>query len=671
MRIEGFSAPRIPVLEGMSEGFASIDRDFRFQYVNAAAERIINIKRQDLLGCDLWDAFPAARGTAIETEYRTAMTARSAARFEYFYPPALAWFEVNIDPTEDGGLSLYFHDVTHRKRNETILDGQRRALELAVSGAPLAETLTLLARTIEDQSSLGVIASILLLDDDGMHLRHGAAPHLPQSYIEAIDGAAIGPLAGSCGTAAYTRERVIVNDIETDPRWEQYRHFAVPAGLRACWSTPIMSVQGAVLGTFAVYHRQKAFMPTASDLEVIDLLTHTASVVIERARESEKRRDAEAKLKIAKEEAERANGAKDQFLAMLAHELRNPLAPIVTALELADMRGDDPTGERAVIERQVGHLVRLVEDLLDMARFTRGKVELKRERLHMRDVVTTALEMARRVIEEKGHRVEVEIASVGVDVDGDPVRLAQIASNLIANAAKYTTPGGSISVKVEREGDQVVLRVRDNGIGLTPEMQTRVFDAFVQDSAALNEARGGLGLGLAIVRTLVELHGGTVEARSEGRDQGSEFIVRLPAGVERRENQIAALRDIIPAAAGDTRVLIVDDNEDAAALLGTTLRRMGYTVAVAHDGVTGLQAAAEFRPNVALLDIGLPYVNGYDLGRQIRALDGLENVRLVAATGSAQLSDEARSAKAGFDAHLVKPISIRTLSHTLDSLKQH
>ena len=653
----------------MTEGFASVDRNFRFQYINAAAEKIVNVRREDLLGRDMWEVFPAARGSAAETEYRRAMTTRNAARFDYFYPPGLAWFEINVDPTENGGLSLYFRDITQRKRNETILEGQKRALEMVVGGAPFRDILALLVETIEDQSSLGVIASILLLDEDGVHLRHGAAPHLPPAYIEAIDGAAIGPLAGSCGTAAYTRERVIVNDIETDPRWEQYKDFALPAGLRACWSTPIMSAQGHVLGTFAVYHRQTAFMPTTADLEVIDLMTHTASIVIERAREADRKREADVKLMAAKNEAEQANRAKDQFLAILAHELRNPLAPIVTALELAEMRGDDPTGERAVIERQVRHLVRLVENLLDMARFTRGKVALKRERLRMSDVVTTAIEMVRPVIDEKKHRIDVDIAPHGVDVDGDPVRLAQIASNLIANAAKYTAPGGTISVRVERDGANVVLRVRDNGIGLTPEMQSKVFEAFVQDSEALNQARGGLGLGLAIVRTLVELHGGTVEARSEGRDKGSEFIVRFPAAGEPETNQIAERGETIRAATGAMRVLIVDDNEDAAILLGTTLRRMGYTVAVAHDGLAGLQAAAEFKPNVAVLDIGLPYINGYELGQRIRSLPGLESVRLVAATGSSQQSDEKTSARAGFDAHLVKPISIRTLSRTLDSLR--
>jgi signal transduction histidine kinase/CheY-like chemotaxis protein len=553
------------------------------------------------------------------------------------------------------------------RRNETVLAGQKRALEQAVNGAPLVAILTTIVETIEAQVSSGVMASILLLDRDGLHLRHGVAPNLPDEYNRAIDGAVIGPLAGSCGTAAYRRERVIVNDISTDPLWSEYRALALPHGLRACWSTPIMSSTGTVLGTFALYHRQTKFMPPPADLEIIDLLARTAALVIERYRETEDRIAAEAELKKAKEEAEQANRSKDQFLAMLAHELRNPLAPIVTALELARMRGDAQSGEQAVIERQVGHLVRLVEDLLDMARFTQGKMELKTEPLEMADVIARAIEIARPIIDERKHHLEVDIESNDLPVNGDPVRLAQVASNLIANAAKYTEPGGRISVRANREQNQIVLRVRDNGIGLTPEMQIRIFEAFVQEDDALRSAQGGLGLGLAIVRKLVQLHGGSVQAKSEGRGRGSEFTVRLPAGEERRN--VEPVKEVTPMSAGaNKRILIVDDNEDAAALLSHTLKRMGYQVAVAHDGVSGLRAASDFKPDVALLDISLPLINGYDLGKQIKALSGMDRVRLVAATGSGQMSDHERTIAAGFDAHLTKPISIRTLSRTLDEL---
>jgi signal transduction histidine kinase/ActR/RegA family two-component response regulator len=554
--------------------------------------------------------------------------------------------------------------------NDTILAGQKRALEQAMAGAPLIEILTTIALTIEDHVSSGVMASILLVDRDGVHLRHGVAPHLPEEYNRAIEGAAIGPAAGSCGTAAYRRERVIVNDIASDPLWSEYRAFALPHGLRACWSTPIMSARGEVLGTFALYHRQIKFTPPQTDLEVIDLLAHTAGLVIDRYREVEDRLAAEAKLKKAKEDAEQANRAKDQFLAMLAHELRNPLAPIVTALELGRMRGDaDPTGEQAVIERQVGHLVRLVEDLLDLARFTRGKIDIKTERVEMADVITRAIEMARPIINERKHELKVDVAGDGLPVEGDPVRLAQVASNLISNAAKYTDAGGHIFISARREGPHVVIRVRDDGIGLTAEMLTRVFEPFVQVHDTANDARGGLGLGLAIVRTLVDLHGGTVEATSEGQGRGSEFTVRLPIGEQQRPRSAQPLREVAALSAGaDTRVLIVDDNEDAASLLSHTLKRMGYQVAVAHDGVSGLQTASEFRPDIALLDISLPKISGYELGKQIRELRGLSRVRLVAATGSGQMSDRERTSAAGFDAHLTKPISIRTLSRTLDEL---
>jgi PAS domain S-box-containing protein len=373
----------------------------------------------------------------------------------------------------------------------------------------------------------------------------------------------------------------------------------------------------------------------------------------------------------ARAEAEVANRSKDEFLAMLGHELRNPLAPIVTALQLMQLRGDETLyKERTIIERQVRHLVRLVDDLLDVSRITSGKIELKRERIEISEIVAKAIEMASPLIEQRRHNLTVDIPRSGLAVEVDAVRMAQVVSNLLNNAAKYTEPHGTITLQAAKEGQTVVLRVRDTGIGLSPEMLPRVFGLFVQERQAIDRAQGGLGLGLAIVRTLVELHAGTVEAHSEGYGKGSEFIVRLtaapagdePAPASRGESGIAADPD-------GMRVLIVDDNADSAELLAESVRLMGHVPRVAHDGPAGLRIGAEFRPDVALLDIGLPVMDGYELARHLRALPGLESIRLIAITGYSQEADRRQSVAAGFERHLVKPIQLEQLREVLSLLK--
>ncbi|HKI01054.1 MAG TPA: ATP-binding protein, partial [Thermoanaerobaculia bacterium] len=373
----------------------------------------------------------------------------------------------------------------------------------------------------------------------------------------------------------------------------------------------------------------------------------------------------------ARAEAEVANRSKDEFLAMLGHELRNPLAPIVTALQLMRLRGGETLQrERTIIERQVQHLIRLVDDLLDISRVTRGKIELKRERVELCEIVAKAIEMASPLIEQRQHSLSVDLPRHGLAVEADVGRMAQVVANLLNNAAKYTEPQGRIAIRAAVEGDQVVLRVRDRGIGLSAEILPRVFDLFVQERQAIDRAQGGLGLGLAIVRTLVELHGGTVEARSEGHGKGSELIVRLAAARAGdgsvTEDGAGPEQEAAPRPDA-LRILVVDDNADAAELLAMSVRMMGHVAQVAHDGPTGLRIAADFQPDVALLDIGLPVMDGYELARHLRALPGLGSVRLVAVTGYSQEADRRHAQAAGFEHHLVKPIRIEQLQDVLAS----
>jgi signal transduction histidine kinase/CheY-like chemotaxis protein len=362
---------------------------------------------------------------------------------------------------------------------------------------------------------------------------------------------------------------------------------------------------------------------------------------------------------------ESAGRAKDEFLAMLGHELRNPLSPIVTALQLMKLRGDaTTTREQQVIERQVEHLVRLVDDLLDISKITRGKVELRREIVEIAEVIAKAVEMASMLFEQRSHLLSIDVPRKDLLWEGDPVRLAQVVANLLTNAARYTPRGGDIKLFAGRVGSEIVIRVRDNGMGISAEMLPRIFDLFVQGKQSADRAEGGLGIGLTLVKTLVSLHGGSVVATSPGLGGGSEFVIRLPAAPAAAVGISAAHNGAPPRftpAEATRRVLLVDDNLDAADLLAEALREAGHQVEVANDPVVALEAAARFHPEVAILDIGLPVMDGYELAARLQALPALASCRLIALTGYGQDHDRARSRSGGFECHLVKPVDLDKL----------
>ncbi|NGZ83683.1 ATP-binding protein [Duganella aceris] len=376
-------------------------------------------------------------------------------------------------------------------------------------------------------------------------------------------------------------------------------------------------------------------------------------------------------LANAKRAAEAANRAKDEFLAMLGHELRNPLAPIVTALQLMRLRGGDyAVKERAVIERQTNHLVALVDDLLDVSRVAEGKIQLRREAVEMAEVVARAIETASPLIEQKRHALELEVPARGLAVMADPGRCAQVLANLLTNAAKYTEPEGRLHVTARRDGDQVVVSVRDNGIGISAEMLPAIFELFVQERQALSRSQGGLGLGLSIVRSMVALHGGSVAAHSDGIGRGSEFTLRLPALAPGEAAPLPPPSACEQPGAVRTglAILVVDDNEDAANALGELLTLHGHTVEVVFDAPSALKAAPLFKPDVGLFDIGLPGMDGYELAQRLRrqhADADAAPLRLFALTGYGQEADRRRAAEAGFDAHLTKPIDVAALMELL------
>jgi signal transduction histidine kinase len=377
-----------------------------------------------------------------------------------------------------------------------------------------------------------------------------------------------------------------------------------------------------------------------------------------------------AELQQALKKQAEADRHKDEFLAMLGHELRNPLAPIFTALELMSLRGDrTSTRERDVIRRQANHLTHLVDDLLDVSRVARGKIKLEKVPVEIADLLARAVEMASPVFEERGHHLTISVQRQGLVVDADVVRLSQVLANLLGNAAKYTDPGGRVSVVAHRAGSEIVVEVTDNGNGIAPELLPMIFDVFVQGDQEIDRAKGGLGLGLALAKNLTHLHGGSVSAHSDGPGQGSTFVLRLPASHANASATQAPRptpsEKLRAATVPVHKVLLVDDNEDAADVLAEVLRMRGCEVTVAHDGLEALGFAKEARHDIALVDLGLPVMDGYELADRLRETLGLEAPKLIAVTGYGQESDRARTHQAGFVAHLVKPVGLEELLDTI------
>jgi signal transduction histidine kinase len=402
---------------------------------------------------------------------------------------------------------------------------------------------------------------------------------------------------------------------------------------------------GAILCNSATRHYD------ALDLAMAEELGRRVGIAVDNARLYREARDADR--------------LKDQFLAMVSHELRNPLAPIVTTLGLMEVRDREVfAAERAMITRNVQHILRLVDDLLDVARITHDKVTLTKTRFDLAHAIDKAVEMANPLIVERRHRLTVRSAGRQMPVSADEARLTQVIANLLTNAAKYTEPGGKIELSAIVEGLTAVVRVRDSGIGIAPELLPKVFDLFVQEKRALDRAQGGMGIGLTLVKRVVELHGGAVYAHSEGLGQGAELVIELPLAAPITREQPVAVPLVVPHATTSNsqplRVLIVDDNEDAVEVLQDALAALGCAPEVAHDGPSALAAAARGDLDLALLDIGLPVMDGYELARRLRALKP-GGPRLVALTGYGQASDLARSREAGFDEHIVKPVTLEAL----------
>jgi signal transduction histidine kinase/ActR/RegA family two-component response regulator len=439
------------------------------------------------------------------------------------------------------------------------------------------------------------------------------------------------------------------------------------------WSDlPVLIVTRQGADSAAVVHAVR----TMGNVSLLERPTRVATL-ISAARAALRARQKQYQIRDHLTEREQAAAAlrdtdrrKDEFLATLAHELRNPMAPISNSIHVLRLTsGESPAVVRVceMMERQVNHMVRLVDDLLDLSRITRGKIELRKELIELTAVIRSAVETSEPLISARGHQLTIELPPGPLTLSADLVRLSQVFSNLLNNAAKYMNEGGDIHLTARREGSQVTVSVKDSGIGIPPPMLSGIFEMFTQVDRTLGVSQGGLGIGLTLVKSLVQMHGGTVEARSEGADRGTEFIVALPLAEETADDPPCHPLSGEPAFQA-RRVLVVDDNRDAANSLGSLLRILGATVYVVHDGPSALREFAAIRPDIVLLDIGMPGMDGHEVIRRIKQMPASKGVTMVALTGWGQTNDRQRTRAEGFDHHLTKPLDIQELHALVQSL---
>jgi PAS domain S-box-containing protein len=818
------------ILSGTPDLIYVFDLQHRFIYANAALLEAWDRSLPGVIGKTCLDiGYPDWQAAMHDSEIDRVVATKQSIRGEvpfktlhgerihdYIFVPVIgAGGEVEA-------IAATTRDVTSLKQAEHLVAGQAHALELMVQGAPLPDVLEALCDVIDRQATSRLRSSILLMQDDGQHLRPAAGRRMPAAWSRAVDPWRVGPKSGTCGTAAYRRETVISRDISDDPLWTHLRELAVQHGFRACWSTPIFSSGGAVLGTLALYY-PSVHEPDASERRLVEVIARTAGVAIERKRGEEGTKTHGERLRLLWETAavllttdepealvrvlfgriaphlqidvvlnyamveggdglklfyydgisaehaaefsliapdsplscdvmrshepysvahiqrsedarnapmkamglrayacfplnadERVLGVlavgsrarddfevdeleflrtvtrymtvayerlrlvralreadrkKDDFIALLAHELRNPLAPLRNGLHVMRLASHDATAvarARTIMERQLSHMVRLIDDLLDVSRISLNKLQLRRSRITLAEVVSNAVETARPVIDRAEHHLEVVLPPEPVLLDADLTRLAQVLGNLLTNAGKFTPKRGHITLTAEVQNDTVLVAVEDDGIGLRPESLSAIFDMFSQVDHSVERSKGGLGIGLALVRGLTEMHGGSVRADSAGLGHGSRFSVRLPLAVPSHEERA---QNLVPAPdASRRRILVADDNHDAVESLATMLRLSGNEVHTAADGVEAVALAEQLAPDVVLMDIGMPRLNGREATRRIRDQAWGKGMVIIALTGWGQESDRRLSREAGCNEHLVKPVDFAELERLMAEL---
>jgi PAS domain S-box-containing protein len=640
-------ADHVPVMIGY------VDRDGYYRFANAHyvewfGENPAGRHVRDALGEEAYrQRLPfierVLRGETLRFEGPTPHRALGPRDTEMAYVP---------DVGPDGAVQGFYVrvvDITDRKRVEAALRLQSERLRLLweAAGIILAsdDPDTMLKQVFTKiASGLGVDTYFnFMVDPSDESLRLVSCTGIGEEEARSLSRLELGQAV--CGTVALERRPIVATHIQSsdDPKVQLVKSF----GLRAYACNPLLA-GGTLLGTLSFASRTRDQF-TPDEIEFLETISHYVTAAYRQMRLIAQLREADRR--------------KDEFLATLAHELRNPLAPICTALHVIRIgRGAAMESSLGVMERQTAQLTRLIDDLLDVSRITRGKLQVRKAVLDVTTALQSAIETSRPFIDEAKHRFDVQLPPEPLFVDGDLTRLAQVFANLLSNAAKYTPEGGRIALTAARQGNEVVVSVRDNGIGIPEGMQERVFEMFTQLDRTPERGYPGLGIGLTLVKSLVEMHGGTVAVASRGPGTGSEFAVRLPLVAA---GPPVAAREPDSRAQRARRVLVADDNEDAARLLGMSLRLEGHDVRTVHDGAQAVATAAEFQPDIVLLDLGMPRMNGLEAARHIRAQRGGEKVTLIALTGWGQEEDKRRTREAGFDHHWTKPVSTALLEAIL------
>lgn len=631
------------IVETSDDAIISKTLDGIIRTWNKGAERLFGYSHAEAIGRPIVLIIPPDR---IDEERTILARIRRGERVDHFETVRVTKdgravdISLTVSPMADArgriiGASKIARDITERKRvQNALLESEERYRQAAMQAAEAAASNAKFRAFFEQGTNF---AGLLSLD--------GRVVEANRLCLDA------------CG---YTRDEVIGK-----PFWEC-----------GWWNraTELMEMvqEGALFAASGqLFRRESKYFIASGDVRIVDLIlapvtNHDGQVIFVAATGTDI-----TDRRLMEDALLENDRKKDEFIALLAHELRNPLAPIRNGLHVMRLAGGDANAVeqvRAMMDRQLGHMVRLVDDLLDIARIGQNKMELRRSRVDLADVLSSAVETVRPMMDESRHELSVSLPPEPLILDADLTRLAQVFSNLLTNSAKYTERGGRVWLDAKRQGGDVVVSVRDNGIGIPAAAIPRLFDMFSQVDRSIERSTGGLGIGLALVKGLVEMHGGTVTVESHGLGFGSVFSVRLPLAVG------VAVPTSLPSSeprAGGTglRVLVVDDNADSANTMARVLGLLKNVVRTANDGVEAVQAADEFRPDVILMDLGMPRLNGYEATRRIRELPWGRSVAIVALTGWGQETDKAKSRDAGFDDHLVKPVNFTELEHLLARLK--
>ncbi|MGV3637612.1 MAG: PAS domain-containing protein [Flavobacteriales bacterium] len=608
--------PRI--LAHLPVGLVTIDKDLRYTYANIEAERFAGMPRDAFVGRLVYEVFPALRGSPLDTNFSEAMRTRTMRRFDLPFPPHDTWYEIVVHPAEDGGLVVFFHDVKRRIQHQQEVEDLRK----------------------QSESARRLFDAILTSTPDFVYVwgPDHKFRYANQALLDLYGVPAEKCIGHGFRDVGYPEWHARMHEQEID----EVVRTAQP--LRG--TVPFYGKGGGGIYDYI-------FVPVfGADGEVEAVAGITRDVT---------------ELDRANKALQEADRRKDEFLATLAHELRNPLAPLRTGIDLLATAEDLDTVQETqrIMERQVDHMVHLVDDLIELSRISRGTIELRRIHSDLRIMLQMALETARPLIEQRGHTVELHAPDRELPLNGDPTRLAQIFGNVLNNAAKYTHPGGRIDIHVKPRGQEVEIDIADNGIGMTAADIPRIFDMFTQVDGASATAGGGLGIGLHIVKRLVEMHGGRIEARSPGLGAGSTFTITLPLGSAPSQRTSAPAE---PAPHMERRIMIVDDNVDAAFTLSLMLKKKGHQVHATNGAQEALDVVLSFRPEFIFLDIGMPGLDGYEACRRLRAMPQLKDTRIIALTGWGQEEDRKRVREAGFDEHLVKPVQLAVIEATLAHL---